>query len=180
MRLDLSGSFHFSRRFALAAALALLVALGASGPLSAQSKSKYKGPRPEQADLPYLRHGSKLVALDTGEATEEKRKEGVAYVTKGAAASARTPLAEPILLMKPSAQVAEKFQLYRMDVKNGNRELFLPTNPKKRMETARPRRMTVAQLEPGLVKLEVNETLPQGEYCLSPDGSNAVYCFQVF
>jgi hypothetical protein len=37
--------------------------------------------------------------------------------------------------------------------------------------------MLVTALDKGLFKLEVNEYLPNGEYCLSPDGTNQVFCF---
>jgi hypothetical protein len=30
------------------------------------------------------------------------------------------------------------------------------------------------------LKVEVNEPLENGEYCLSPEGSNAVFCFSEY
>jgi hypothetical protein len=35
-------------------------------------------------------------------------------------------------------------------------------------------------LEPGLYRVEVNEPLEDGEYCLSPEGSNDVFCFSEY
>jgi hypothetical protein len=36
------------------------------------------------------------------------------------------------------------------------------------------------RLDDDLYWIEVNEYLENGEYCLSPQGSQAVYCFQVY
>ena len=41
--------------------------------------------------------------------------------------------------------------------------------------------MTVTKLtRDGLHKMEVDESLEPGEYSLSPEGSNRVFCFKVF
>ena len=31
-----------------------------------------------------------------------------------------------------------------------------------------------------LYRIDVNETLENGQYCLSPSGDNRVFCFEVF
>jgi hypothetical protein len=54
----------------------------------------------------------------------------------------------------------------------------LPQKPKK--NSPRPLRLSLEPLSAGLYKLEVQEPLENGEYCLSPGGSNAVYCFAVY
>lgn len=140
---------------------------------------KYAGPRPSKADLPYLLHASTLVAADAGEATEEKRKDGTAFVVAGAAATARTPMAEPILIMESGKIVPERLQLYRMDVKGGHREVFIPFKVRKE-GAGHPLRLTVTKLAGNLFRIEAGETLEPGEYSLSPENSNQVFCFQVY
>ena len=70
----------------------------------------------------------------------------------------------------------DRLQLYKLDSKNGRREILF--NHKK---PPRPIRVSVTRLAPGgLYKIEVDESLEDGEYSLSPVGSNQVFCFQVF
>jgi len=148
--------------------------------LSAAWAQKYDGPKPEKPDLPYLRHATQLIPLEVGEAKEEKRKDGTAYISSGAASPARTPMAEPIFVFESKSLPAEKLTLYKLEVKGNSREVFFFDNPKKRKESARPMRLMVTRLAPGLSKLEANETLFPGEYALTPEGSNQVFLFQVF
>jgi hypothetical protein len=148
--------------------------------LSAAWAQKYDGPKPEKPDLPYLRHATQLIPLEVSEAKEEKRKEGAAYVSAGAASPVRTPMAEPIFVFESKSIPAEKLTLYKLEVKGNTREVFFFDNPKKRKDSARPLRLMVTRLAPGLSKLEANETLFPGEYALTPEGSNQVFLFQVF
>ena len=114
-----------------------------------------------------------------GQAREQPRgKDEVAYVVSGASSPARTPLAEPIFLIEADKIVPDSLGLYRMEVKNGNREVVI--SQKKR--GARPLRLMVTRLEGHLYRVEVNEGLglENGEYSLSPQGSNDVFCFQVY
>jgi hypothetical protein len=141
---------------------------------------KYTGPVPEKPDHPYLLHASTLIPLDAGEAKEEKRKEGTAFVTAGSAAKARTPLAEPILILESKKIAPDKLSLYKLDVKNGSREVFLYDNPKKRRDAGKSYRLSVARLGNGLYRLEPTEPLPNGEYALTPDDSNEVFCFTIY
>jgi hypothetical protein len=148
--------------------------------LSAAWAQKYDGPKPAKPDLPYLRHATQLIPLEVGEAKEEKRKEGTAYVSPGASSSVRTPMAEPIFVFESKSLPAEKLTLYKLEVKGNTREVFFFDNPKKRKDSARPLRLMVTRLAPGLSKLEANETLFPGEYALTPEGSNQVFLFQVY
>ena len=143
-------------------------------------QKKYAGPHPEKADLPYLLHASNLVPTEALEATEEKRKDEVANIVKGAASAARTPLAEPIFLLKSEKLNPDKVELYAMSIKNGNREVVIPTNPKKARNAPRPLRLSMTRLAEGLYRLEANQWLDNGEYCLSPSGTQQVFCFQVY
>jgi len=146
----------------------------------AQSRPKpYKGPRPEKADVPYLLHASNLMETESTEAKEEKRKDETAYVVEGASSPARTPLAEPIFLIRIEKLLPEKLELYKLTVKNGRREIVFPDNPRKRREI-RPVHTVMSKLEEGLYRIEANEGLENGEYSLTPAGSNQVFLFQIY
>jgi hypothetical protein len=138
----------------------------------------YRGPVPEKADLPYIRHANKLVATDPGQANEQTVKGDTVVTVAGANATAKTPLTEPAFILKQAKLDASQMQLYKMEAKGGQRELRLAQRPGKK--DARPVRMSLDPLGNGLYKLEVQEPLANGEYCLSPSGSSAVFCFAVY
>src|SRR5229473_2358092 len=119
--------------------------------LTALTAQKYSGPRPPKHD--------------------------VAYVVAGASSSARTPLAGPAFIFQSDKIPADKLQLYRFDVKNGQREVVTSHKGK---AIAHPRRINVNPLGGGLFKIEVDEHLDNGEYGLTPEDSNQVFCFQVY
>ena len=146
------------------------VALGAA--------EKYTGPRPSKADVPYLAHADNLIETEKSEAREEKRKDGMAYVIPGASSPVRTPLAEPIFLLQVEKIQPEKLELYRLDSKNGQREIFF--HEKKKKDGPRPVILSVRRLDEGLFRIEVQEGLESGEYSLTPAGSNQVFTFQVY
>jgi hypothetical protein len=148
----------------------LLVALASPG-----AAQKYDGPRPAKPDLPYLKHASNLVPTEAGQAKEEKQKNDTLYIVEGAGSTARTPLASPIFLFVSEKIVPEKLGLYRLDVKSGRREILF--GPKKQ---PKPILIEVKHLDGNLYRLEVSESLDPGEYSLSPEGSNQVFCFAVF
>jgi anthranilate phosphoribosyltransferase len=102
---------------------------------------------------------------------------GVAYIVAGASSSAKTPLAAPAFIYQAGQIPADKIQLYRFEVKNGHREVFFSHKGK---GSARPRRLNVTPLGDGLFKIDVDESLENGEYGLTPEGSNQVFCFQVY
>src|SRR5262249_23115793 len=144
-------------------------------PLWAQ---KYSGPRPPQKDLVYLLHASNLVATEVQEAHQDGKKDSTTYSVSGASSPARTPLAEPIFLLASDKISAESLELYKFDWKNGKRELTW--QEKRRRGGPGPFRVSVTRVDNGLYKLEASETLENGEYGLSPSGSNRVFCFQVY
>ncbi len=157
----------------------LVVVLGcvSSGFLSAEEE-KYSGPRPPKPDLPYLVHGDNLIATEAGEAREERHgKSDAGYTISGAASSARTPLAEPIFLFESDKIAPESLQLFRLEVKGGNREVVIG-----KRKSGRPLHVTVKALGGRLYRIEVNEGLglEDGEYSLSPESSNTVFCFAVY
>jgi len=142
--------------------------------LPAQQK-KYDGPRPPKPDVLYLLHASNLVETEMATAKEDKKKDDLIYSVDGAASPARTPLAEPIFLLDSKKLLPDRLQLYKFDVKNGKRELVI-----KRKKDSRPMHLSMKRLGEGIYRIEANEFLPNGEYGLSPEGSNDVFCFQVY
>ena len=140
---------------------------------------KYAGPRPPKPDLPYLLHADNLVPTEASEAKEQTRKDDITYVISGPASSARTPLASPIFLIQAEKLQPERLQLYKLEVKEGQREITF--SKKKKRDASRPLRLTVDKLtSDNLYRIEADETLEEGEYSLTPEGSNQVFCFQVY
>ena len=138
---------------------------------------KYTAPQPEKPDLPYLLHADNLVPTQVGEAKEETRKDEIVYVVTGATSSAMTPLASPIFIIRVEQLIPDKLEVYKLEAKNGRREVVFS---RKKKQMARPVRCTVTRLAEGLYKLEVDETLPNGEFSITPSGSNQVFCFRVY
>ncbi len=146
--------------------------------VAAWGQEKYTGPLPPKRDVPFLLHANKLVELDTGTAQPGERKDNTLYTVAGAGAQARTPMAEPIFLLDSTKIVADKLSLWRMIPKGGVRELEIPKKPKR--DSPRPVRINATRLANGLYRIETQEFLENGEYCLSPDGSNEAFCFAVY
>jgi len=139
---------------------------------------KYAGPRPPKPDVPYLMHADNLIQTEALEAKQEdKGKDMLAWVP-GTSSPVRTPLAEPIFLIDAQKIVPEKLELYKFDVKRDRREVVFPK--KQSRDAPRPIRLMVTQLEGKLYRIEADETLDNGEYALSPDGSDEVFAFQVY
>ena len=143
--------------------------------LAALAQSKYSGPRPPKPDIPYLLHAENLVATEVGEAREEKRKDDILYTIPGASSPAKTPLASPILLLTAEKLDPAKLQLFKLESRNGQREILF-----RKKKPAQPVRTDVTRLAEGLYRIEVGESLEKGEYSLTPEGSNQVFCFQVY
>lgn len=146
----------------------------------AQSQRKYDGPRPPKPDVPFLLHAGKLVELEIATATESQAKDGALYTVSGATSSARTPVPEPIMLFQSDKINPDKLTLFRMESRGGQRTLLLPAPGKRKKDSAQPIFMLVNPLAPGLFRVEVNEVIQDGEYCLSPEGSNQVFCFTAY
>lgn len=158
---------------------AVLVFL-ATLPAAAQAPKKYTGPRPPKADVPYLLHATKLIETEKSEATETKTKEGTLYSVPGAESPVKTPVPEPIFLFRSEKINPDSLALYRMTPRGGSRTLLFPEQGRRRRDGPKPVFLLVTPLEPGLFRIEVNEPLEDGEYCLSPDGSNDVFCFSEY
>jgi hypothetical protein len=137
----------------------------------------YTGPRPPKPDVPYLVHASNLVPTEVTEAQQGGKKDETTFAVSGEASPVRTPLAEPIFLLRSEKIKPDALELYRFEVKNGRRQLTLA---KKRSEKSGPFHLSITKLDKDLYRVEADEALENGEYSLSPNGSNAVFCFQVY
>jgi hypothetical protein len=147
---------------------------------SAIAADTYSGPQPPKPDIPYLLHADNLVETEVSEAKEDKKgKNDTVYVVPGASSPARTPVAEPIFLFESDKITPDSLELYRMEVKNGRREVSVSSNRKK---SSRPLRLMVTRVADRLYRIEVNEGLglENGEYSLTPNGSNTVFCFEEY
>jgi len=138
---------------------------------------KYTGPQPEKADLPYLVHADNLTATEAGEAKEEDRKGDHIAIIRGATSPASTPLASPIFIIRGDKINPDQLEIYKLETKNGNREVILSHKGK---PVARPVISTVTKVGDDLYKLEVNQELHNGEYSITPRDSNLVFCFRVY
>jgi hypothetical protein len=139
---------------------------------------KYKGPVPEKPDVPYIIHGDTLLATDVSDAKEETRKDLQVYWVPGTEAAAKTPLAGPMFLIQTEKLAVDRIQMYPFEIKNGRREVAI--NPKKPKDSAKPARLNLTKMGDNLFRIEVVDSLPAGEYGLTPDGSNQVFCFAIF
>ncbi|MCZ2157529.1 MAG: hypothetical protein LC114_27155 [Bryobacterales bacterium] len=155
--------------------LAGMLAIGCA---TAGAVVDYRGPKPPKPDVPYLVHGDQLVETDQAEATQSEEKKRTVYTTPGASATARTPLAEPIFLIRPEKLKAEQLSLYQMKVEKGNRQVSFGVKPGK--DDSQPIPLLFDERKDGTVIIEANKYLENGEYCLSPSGANTVFCFQVY
>lgn len=153
----------------------LVFALAAAG--AAQSRLN-QPPNPPKPDVPYLLHATNLVETEEAEAKEEKRKNDTIYHVPGVSSPARTPLAEPIFIIRAEKLAPERLELYRMDVKGNRREITFPERRGK--NSPRPYPLSVRKLGEGIWRVEVSATLENGQYALTPSGSNKVFLFEVY
>jgi hypothetical protein len=139
---------------------------------------RYNGPRPPKADVPYIVHADNLVETDAGEAKEEKRKDDTIAVLDGTTAKARTPIAEPMFLLKSEKILPDKMEAYKLLAKDGRREVIIGS--KKTKNVQRPIYLALTKLDDRLYRIEVDEPLENGEYCLTPQGSNTTFAFSIY
>jgi|SRR5579871_1264590 len=141
---------------------------------------KYTGPMPEKPDMLYIVQADNLVPTEATTAQEQKgkKKDETTYFVPGVSSSARTPLASPIFLVKVKDLAPEKLELYKLEVKNGRREITISTAKHARNPEAV--RVDVKKLGDDLVRIEVGASLTKGQYSFTPAGSNDVFCFEVF
>lgn len=151
----------------------IVLAFIVAGSLAAAEK--YTGPVPPMPDIPYLLHASNLVETEVAQAKEGRKND--TFIISGAASSARTPLAEPIFIIDARQIQPETFELYRLDVKGGNREVSLGGGGRRHSHALH---LAVKPLGGHLYRVEADEPLEDGEYALSPSGDNHAYCFEIY
>ena len=158
--------------------LLVLFSLAACAVVAAE---KYTGPKPPKTDVPYILQASKLIETEIAEASNSAGKSGDVYSVPGAASRAKTPLAEPAFLLDSDKLNANSLELYRMEVKGGNREVLVPKGGRMRRGTG-PKmfRLNVTKIGDRLYRIEAAETLENGQYSLSPTDSNKAFCFEVY
>ena len=139
---------------------------------------KYSGPVPPKPDVPYLVHASNLVETEVADARQENKKDDSRFSIPGASSPARTPLAEPIFLIDADKISPQSLELFRLDVKGGNREVSV--NSSRRHGGNHALHLAVKQLSGHLYRVEVDEPLENGEYALSPNGENRSFCFEIY
>lgn len=152
--------------------LALLAAF------AAPAFAEESGITPPKADVPYLLHAGSVVEIVHAQATEERKNNTVTYVVPGTTSTVRTPLAGPEFVLLSEKLDPNALRLYAFQVRNGRREISF--NEKKRKENPEPLILSVFPVSKGLFKVRVDGSLERGEYGLTPDGSNDVFCFTVF
>jgi hypothetical protein len=154
--------------------LFLTVTIGAAT-LCAQ---KYTGPRPPKPDVLYLVHADNLIPTEVADAKQESKKNDVTYTIAGASSPARTPLAEPIFIIEGDKIQPQSLELFKMDVKGGHREVTMAL--RRTRNGNKPLRLAVTRLDKNLFRVEVDEQIENGEYSISPNGSDTVFCFEVY
>lgn len=155
-------------------AIVLLFIVSAVAPAQ---ENKLGLPNPDKPDVPYLIHASRIVETEQSQATEVTRKNEKYYTVPGAGSPVTTPLASPEFLFLSETIDPTDLTLVRFTPKGGQRELLFQ---KKKKVLARLIRLDVFPVEENLSRVRVDESLASGEYCLTPNGSNAVFCFNVF
>jgi hypothetical protein len=145
---------------------------------AATAADRYDGPRPEKQDLLYLMHADNLIPTESVDARQEGKKDEPTYTIPGANSTARTPLAEPIFLLRSDLVDPERLELYKLDVKNGHREV---TVAKRRRGGTKALHLTVTKLDGRLYRVEVDEPLDDGQYAISSsDSETHAFCFEVY
>lgn len=170
---DCGGMARLARLFTIAILFATLLAAG----------QEYAGPPPPRKDTPYLVQADNLIETEVSTARKHTARQEVTYIIPGDRSKARTPVASPILIVETenppsvSGWDAEALRLFRLQVKNGHREIGFDYKGK---SGTVPLRADIMRISTNLYRIEVVDGLVPGEYALSPDGSNQVFCFEVF
>ena len=138
-------------------------------------------PEPPKADVLFLVLADNLVELDTLEAQQDvtdkgKKNQEMLYSIAGEHAKATTPLASPVFAVKRKELDLDKLQLFPFEILNGRRQIIFSRKKQ-------PHQYWMTAKKSGdsedICRLEVNESLPVGEYGISPSGTNQVFAFAV-
>jgi hypothetical protein len=139
------------------------------------AQQRYDGPPPPKKDLPYLVQAGSLVETEQGTAQPREDANQTTYIVPGANSPVKTTAAIPAIVIDVSKIDLQSLQFFRLESRDGHREIVFP----KRAKPPRPVPMVTTRLGGSLFKLEAADDLPKGEYSLTPQGSNAVFCFAV-
>ena len=153
-----------------------LVTLLAQLPIYGQSSLSSVPPEPPKADVPYLIHANNLVETEQARAVEQSSKKEQTYYVPGATSGVQTPMAGPEFLLKVENLDPDRLQLYRFESRNGRREILMR---KKKKIVAKAYYTSTTRVAPGVFRIRTDQFLENGEYCLTPSGSDAVFCFTV-
>ena len=138
-------------------------------------------PDPPKADMVYLLLADNLVPTEALEAQSDfknkgKKNEESTHYVPGEHSSAKTPLTSPIFVFKRGNLSPEAMQVFGFEIKNGRREV---TFSKKKSN--KPFTLTIIPTaNESVVRMEVDQNLPPGEYAVTPNGSEQVFCFAVY
>lgn len=168
-----NGGMTYRRTLLALCCLAVAVAV------TATAQKKYTGPRPAKPDVPFLLIIDKLIEVESAMAQESSAKNSTTYTVSGESSNVRSPVPEPVFLFQAEKLNPERLSLFRMNPAGGKRSLTIPTG-KKPKNAPVPVYFLTTPLDGGLFRIEVNEYIPPGEYCFSPDGSNQVFCFTTY
>ncbi len=142
-----------------------------------QDKNRLGLPNPQKPDRPYLIHGSSLIEVERLDANEEENKNELRFWVPGATSNAHTPLAGPEFLFEWVEIDPADLLLYSFEVIRGRREILYR---KKKKIVAKPYFLDIERIEGKVIRIRINGSLPPGEYGLTPQGRNDVFCFTVF
>ena len=147
------------------------IALALAAVLAAQSL-----PAPPKKDVPYIIHATSLVEVEQNEAVPQEDKKQLIYYVPGASSGVVTPLGFPEFLFAPDQIDVRSLELYRFEPVEGRREILIR---KKKKNVAQPYFIDVFPHAEGVMRIRVDGSLSSGEYCLTPNGSDKVFCFTV-
>lgn len=111
-------------------------------------------------------------------AAQESHKDSSVAVINGASSPVRTPLSEPIFIIRTDRLQADRIECYKLESKNGKREVVI--GQKKGRGVSHPIYLAVTRLDDRLYKIEVDEPLENGEYSLTPQGSDQTFSFAIY
>ena len=145
--------------------------------LASAAYGQQRPPAPPKPDVPYIVHANNLVETESSRAIEQTKKNEQWYFVEAMSSGVNTPMARPEFVLKAENLDPDSLELYRFEPKNGKREILIR---KKKKVVARSYFLSLETLEPGVFRIRVDDVLENGEYCLTPNGSDSVFCFTVY
>jgi hypothetical protein len=121
----------------------------------------YSGPPPAKADVPYLLHAGNLISTEVAEVKEK---------IAGPNSPVKTPLGFPIFIVRVAKLAPEKLQIYAVDTRDDHREINF----------SQVYTLTVTPIRGDQFRIEVNDSLPNGEYAMTARQSTQAFCFAVY